>query len=188
MKKIKTIYFYLFIVLLQAIVFLILVAQVIPSWEIVAIVIVCLLYIIALIFDGFILNRTWRYLIKKQTKTTSAVLTSLLGLLITSWLFYTFMIFILFIGGGPFPGKLEKEINYPKYGKTIYIYNSSFLDPETTIKMREGWLPIMKDKKHLNGWESSRIEIEQKDNIVELKNEWTKAIVRINLETGKVFE
>lgn len=188
MQKIKTIYFYLFILLLQAIAFLIVVAQVIPSWKIVGGAIVCLLYSIALLFDGLILNRAWWYLIKKQTKTTSIALTSLLGLIITGWLFCTFMIFMLVFEGGPFPGKLEREINYPKYGKTVYIYNSSFLDPETTIKMREGWLPIMKDKKHLNGWESSRIEIEQKDNIVELKNEWTKAIVRINLETGKVFE
>ena len=185
MKKNKTKYLYLLILLLQAIGVLVLIPQAIPSWEMGIIIFVSALYGVNLVIAGFILHRTQKKLSIKQTTKKSWLLTIGLGLIITGWLFYSFLCCSMGFGQGLFGGALEKEIHYPAYGKTLYIYNSSWLDPETTIKMREGWLPIMKDKKH---WycAPNNIKIEKKGDYIQLKE--GQDSIQINLKTGALIE
>lgn len=55
------------------------------------------------------------------------------------------------IGGGPFGATYSKQFHFAELGATIYLYDSSFLDPETTVYVRRGWLPLREQVMHLGG-------------------------------------
>ena len=63
------------------------------------------------------------------------------GLMFTIWSFGA-LLTAFAIGGGPFGATYSKQFHFAELGATIYLYNSSFLDPETTVYVRRGWLPL----------------------------------------------
>lgn len=51
------------------------------------------------------------------------------------------LIAVLSISGGPFGASYDKQFHFAEFEATVYLYDSSFIDPETTVYVRRGWLP-----------------------------------------------
>lgn len=63
------------------------------------------------------------------------------GLMFAVWSFGV-LITAFAIGGGPFEASYSKQLHFAELDATIYLYDSSFLDPETAVYVRRGWLPL----------------------------------------------
>jgi hypothetical protein len=51
----------------------------------------------------------------------------------------------------PFGPRYARQFKFPEYDSTVYLYDSSFLDPSTTVFVRQGWLPLRTRVVTLNG-------------------------------------
>jgi len=114
----------------------------IPEWEpYVDLLVVCLVTVSAaagiLSFNaarrrfGRRLSAKWRYL---------AYFFSAL-IMFAVWSFAA-LIAAFAAGGGLFAATYSQQFHFAELDTTIYLYNSSFLDPETTVYVRRGWLPL----------------------------------------------
>jgi len=52
------------------------------------------------------------------------------------------LITVFAVAGGPFGATYNRQVHFAELDTTIYLYDSSFLDPETTVYRRRGWLPL----------------------------------------------
>lgn len=72
----------------------------------------------------------------------------LAGLLFTVWSLGA-LITAFAISGGPFGATYSKQFHFAEVETTVYLYDSTFLDPETTVYLRRGWLPLRERVMHL---------------------------------------
>lgn len=70
------------------------------------------------------------------------------GLVLALWSFSA-LIAALAVSGGPFGATYSKQFHFAELGATVYLYDSTFLDPETTVYLRRGWLPLREQVMHL---------------------------------------
>lgn len=63
------------------------------------------------------------------------------GLMLSVWSF-TALLAAFAVSGGVFSPTYSQQFHFAELDTTIYLYNSSFLDPETTVYVRRGWLPL----------------------------------------------
>ncbi|MBD2340048.1 hypothetical protein H6G64_24060 [Calothrix sp. FACHB-156] len=125
--------------------------KLIPEWYLfksitLGIILLLILSIFIYIFIAIIvrfsshLNKRQGFLAKSQD-----VVISILVFLI--WIFATFLFVTQSLGAFSFTySNLNKQVHYPAYAKTIYIYESSeFLEKYKTYSLwiKNGWLPIM---------------------------------------------
>ncbi len=80
---------------------------------------------------------------------------------------------------------LEREIKYPNHNTNIYIYNASFLDPATSVKIKKGYSPLMKDIKFLANWIPYKVKESHNDKTAILS--FGSDTIKISLETGKLI-
>lgn len=59
------------------------------------------------------------------------------------------LVAVFAIGGSPFGTTYEKQFHFAEVDTTVYLYDSSFLDPETSVFVRRGWLPLREQVMHL---------------------------------------
>jgi len=168
LRKINTLYFILALIVLIILGFLSVIPQVIPSWEIVQEILVGILYILNLILVYFIIRRFQKKIVPYVSKKAGILITSSISFVVVGGVIIMFFFTSLGFGQGFMGATLEKELNYPDYKTTIYIYDAGFLDPATAIKIKKGWLPIMKDVKFLGNWIPYRIKARQTSEIVQI--------------------
>jgi hypothetical protein len=49
------------------------------------------------------------------------------------------------LGNGVFASTYKRQLHFAEAGITIYLYDSSFLHPETIVYQRRGWLPVRRE-------------------------------------------
>ena len=183
--NIKTVYFIFALITLSLLGFLVVIPQFIPSWEIIPKVLVGLIYVSNIVLLYLIIKRSQKYFFSRFAKKPALISTTLISI------FSVFTILILFIGtslglGQGFMGaRYEKEFNYPKRHTSIYIYDASLLAPATTIKVRKGFFPLMKDLKTMNGWIPYGIKVTHTKDVAQLV--FQTDTLKISLETGELI-
>ncbi|HEX2736492.1 MAG TPA: hypothetical protein VHM70_33045 [Polyangiaceae bacterium] len=120
-------------------------AQWIPEWQRVSDVVATSL-VLAMGGIGVVLfNRFRRRASGHQApgwRLTVNVLVALVGL--SAWSFAA--VLVLFMSAGfPFGATYHSQLPFPEYHTTLYLYDSSFLDPSTTVFVRQGWLPLRRE-------------------------------------------
>ncbi|BAY28828.1 hypothetical protein NIES2107_06600 [Nostoc carneum NIES-2107] len=125
--------------------------QLIPEWYlfkcITSGIILLLIFSIFIYIFIAIIVRISHHLNKRQgfLARIQDVVVSILVFLI--WIFATFLFVTQSLGAFSFTyTTLNKQVHYPAYAKTIYIYESSeFLEKSKTYSLwiQNGWLPIM---------------------------------------------
>jgi hypothetical protein len=88
--------------------------------------------------------------IRERVKPPSRWLAQLLlaALMFAVWSFGA-VIAAFAVGGGPLSATYIKQLHFEEIDTTIYLYDSSFLDPETTVYRRRSWLPVREQVMHL---------------------------------------
>ena len=185
MQKIKTIYFIFALITFIIFGFSLLIPQIIPSWEIVQKIIIEIIYVFNLALVYIIIRRTQKFSFTRFSKKIAITLTSFTTLFLAFSILFLFAVTSLGFGQGFMGATLEKEYNFPEYNTTIYIYNAGFLDPATAIKLRKGWLPIMKDIKFIGGYAASETKVLLKENIIQLSFQDTT--FNISLKTSNLI-
>lgn len=73
----------------------------------------------------------------------------------------------------------DHQIEFPAYATTVYVYDSSWLDPAMTLKMRRGKLPFTEEMGTNYHYNASQFEMH-------VDGEWAESdVVRLHLPTGK---
>jgi hypothetical protein len=111
--------------------------------------------------------RSKKYLAQQFKKATTALLTTFVAISIIGGLFIAFIITTLGVGQGFMGGTLIKELSYPKHKVKLYLYDDSFLDPLTTIKIKHKTWPVMEDLAYIENCQPSELTIWRHDDIVE---------------------
>ena len=155
--------------------------EVIPSLEFVQQIIILVLYLANIVFAYVIVLRFKNYLQKNLSLAKTAILTSITGIIITLSLAILFIFTSLGIGQGFLGGSVAKELNYPNHKVTLYLYDNSFMEQITTIKMKHKTWPIMEDVSFIEHCHPSQLKIWRHDDIVEFS--YLDIYVRINLIT-----
>ena len=91
----------------------------------------------------------------------------LAGLVFATWSFAA-LITAFAVSGGPFGATYSKQFHFAEFDATIYLYDSSFLDPETTVYLRRGWLPLREQVMHL-GKAPDDVEVTLRGNLLMLE-------------------
>jgi hypothetical protein len=183
--NIKTVYLIFTLITLSLFGFLVVSPQFIPSWEIVPKVIVGLIYISNIILLYIIIKRSQKYFFKHFAKKLALRLTILISILSVFTILFLFIGTSLGFGQGFLGASYVKEFNYPKRHTSIYIYDAGFLDPVTSIKVRRGFFPFMKDLKTMNGWIPYGIKVSHNKDAAQLV--FQTDTLKISLETGKLI-
>ncbi len=94
------------------------------------------------------------------------------------FLFSTFLC-LMGLHGFLFEPRYVKQAEFAAFDTTIYVYDSSFLDPEASFTVRRGWLPFMEEIGNFGGVSASDIELTQ-------DGEWAVCdVFRYHLTTGE---
>lgn len=184
MSKIKTFYFVIALIVSVLLGILVAIPELIPSFEIIQVIVILILYVANILFVYIIVIRFRNFTRTKQHKENTALLTGLVSIVGVGFLFFAFIITSLGIGQGFMGGKFEKELNYPGYHVKIYLYDDSFLDPLTTIKIKHKFWPVMQDLAFLENCKPSYLTISRQDDFVEFS--CGLKVVRLNLKTREV--
>jgi len=157
--------------------------EVIPSLVRVQQIIILVFYLANIAFAYVIIVRFWNYLKQSFEKRTSIIVTTLVAIIITGSLFFSFLFTSLGIGQGFMGGTLAKELDYPTRKVKLYIYNDGFLDPLTTIKMKHKTWPIMEDVAFIENCHPLELKILKNDNTVKIS--CNNIVVKVDLINGK---
>lgn len=180
MKKIRTIYFAIILVVCIALGIIVVIPEIIPSLEFVEQIIILILYLINIVCVYVLIVRLKAFLSTKMQKGGMIALTSLAIFSISIVLFFSFIITSFSIGQGFLGGSLNKELKYPKHNVTIYFYDDGFLDPLTTIKIDHKIWPIMEDLSYFENRYSSEIDVVNLGNKVKLTSD--NIVVEVDLK------
>jgi hypothetical protein len=107
------------------------------------------------------------------------VLTIAIGFLSLGMLFMTAFLSEISIHGLFESTSADHQIDFPAYATTVYVYDSSWLDPAMTLKMRRGKLPFTEEMGTNYHYSASQFEMH-------VDGEWAESdVVRLHLPTGK---
>ena len=98
---------------------------------------------------------------------------------------FLFVVTTLKLGQGFMGATFQKEFNYPKRQLSVYIYDAGFLGPASSIKVRKGFFPFMKNLKTMDGWIPYGIKAALTNDRVQLV--FQSDTLRISLETGELI-
>lgn len=157
--KIKTIYVILVLIVFIILGILVILPDVIPSWVAVQQIIILVLYVFNIVFAYIIIIRLFNYLKTSFSKKTSVVATTLIAIFTTGFLFLAFIFTSLGIGQGFMGGTLAKELKYPEYKVKLYLYDDSFLDAMTTLKIKHRFWPTMENLVFIENCHPSELNI-----------------------------
>jgi len=184
MKNIKTIYFIILLIFFVLLGIIIVSPELIPSFEMVQVVALGVIYLINIVLVYIIIIRLWHYLQNIFAKTKANIFTTLVASIVAFALLISFIITSLSIGQGYMGGKLYKELNYHEYHVTLFLYDDGFLDPLTTVKIKNRTWPLMKNYFYIENCEPSEIKTQTKADLLELSS--SEIVVTINLKTREI--
>ncbi|OQX98752.1 MAG: hypothetical protein B6I20_10675 [Bacteroidetes bacterium 4572_117] len=185
MLKIKFIYYIIFLISSIILGFVIIIPDIIPSWEIVQQAIFGLLYTINIVLAYIIIRLSPTIFNNNLSKKHSYILKSATTVFLSLILLFSFVATSFGLGQGFMGPKLEKEIKYPDYKATVYIFDAGFIDPATSVKIKKGRLPFMKELVFLGNWIPYQVEETLNDSIVQFSYE--NDTIGIDLKTGKLI-
>jgi len=183
MNKIKTRYFLLALVISVFLGILVTIPQVIPSWVFVQQVIIVILYLLNIVLAYMIIVRFKNFIRSKQKGQNAVIFTGIIAVLIIGGLFISFIITSLGIGQGFMGGSMAKELDYPSYKVKIYLYDDSFLDPLTSIKIKKKFWPVMENLEFIEHCQPEEVKIWRHSDTVEIVH--GHIAIKINLLTRK---
>lgn len=73
------------------------------------------------------------------------------------------------VSGGPFGATYSKQFHFAEVDATIYLYDSSFLDPATTVYLRRGWLPL-REQVMILGEAPDDVEVVLRGNVLTVED------------------
>ncbi|NJO90582.1 MAG: hypothetical protein HC831_17695 [Chloroflexia bacterium] len=179
MSKIKTVYIILALVVFIILGVLVILPEVIPSWVVVQQIVILVLYLCNIVFAYVIIVRSWNYLKQNFSKKVSTVATVIISIFITVGLFFSFIITSLGIGQGFMGGSLAKELDYPEHKIKLYLYDDSFLDAMTTLKIKHKFLPTMENLAFIDNCQPLELDILKYGDT--LKISCNNMMVKVNL-------
>lgn len=183
MDKIKIRYFLIALIVSVILGILVTIPQVIPSWVFVQQVIIVILYLLNIVFAYVIIVRFRNFIRTRQKGIHAVIYTGIVAVLIIGGLFISFIITSLGIGQGFMGGSLAKELDYPSYKVKIYLYDDSFLDPLTTVKIKKKFWPVMENVAFIEHCRPEEVKVWRHNDTVEITHE--HIAVKINLQTRK---
>ena len=80
------------------------------------------------------------------------------------------LVAVFAVGGSPFGARYEKQFHFAEVDTTVYLYDSSFLDPETSVYVRRGWLPLRERVMHL-GKAPEHVDVVLRGNVVMVEDQ-----------------
>ena len=179
MSKIKTIYIILGLIVFVALGVMVIIPEVIPSWVAVQQIIILVLYVANIVFVYVILARLWNYLKQNFERSTSVLVSTLTAIMVSGGLFFSFIFTSLGIGQGFMGGSLAKELNYPSYKVKLYLYDDSFLDAMTTLKIKHKTLPIMQDLAFIDNCQPLELKIMKSNDTVNIS--CNNVVIKVDL-------
>jgi len=153
----------------------------VPEWKWVMIGITVLLFLVSIFFAVKLvknINETAFFNRFKGTKVL--IITLLVGVMGVTY----FLAFFL-AQGGLFAPTLVRKYESKEYHQTFYIYDASWLDPVTIIKVRHSFLPILNEVKLIPQWHPDMVKFEERGDTLRISNYCQKVLV--DLKTGKVL-
>jgi hypothetical protein len=179
MSKIKTIYIILALIVFVGLGVLSILPEVIPSWVAVQQIVILVLYLCNIVFAYFIIVRLWSYLKEGFSKQVSLIATAIISTFIIGGLFFSFVFTSLGIGQGYMGGTLKKELNYPEHKIKLYLYDDSFLDAMTTLKIKNRFWPTMENLAFINNCHPLELDVLKYGDT--LKISCNNVMVKVNL-------
>ncbi len=184
MKNIKTIYFIMLLIFNLVLGIIVVLPEFIPSFEKVQVIVHGVIYLINIVLVYLLTIRFWQYLLNIFNKKKANILTTLVASIVAFGLLISFIITSLSIGQGYMGGKLYKELNYHEYHVRLFLYDDGFLDPLTTVKIKNKTWPVMKNLIYIENCQPSDLKTQIKTNILELSS--SDIMVTINLKTREI--
>jgi hypothetical protein len=152
----------------------------IPEWSSFQVITVCLALAAGLATGIWLLREVWLQAGTRLTSGFKVVLFLSVGFLATVGYGVAGLFSIFMLHGGLFAPIYVRQFDFPAYQTTIYVYDSSFLDPEVSITVRRGKLPLMDDVGTFGNYEASGVELSQ-------AGEWAVCeLFKMHLPTGEV--
>lgn len=87
---------------------------------------------------------------KEGKPLRSIVPTVVLALVLGCGLVFMVLVQAYFLSGGIFPAYFHGKMEFPEHQVTLYVYDDSFLDGRTLLRVRRGWLPFMENVEEFN--------------------------------------
>lgn len=184
MEKIKSIYVILGLIVFTAMGTLAIIPELIPSWVWVQQIVILLLYLLNIVFVYVIITRLWNYLKTSYSRKTSLLATSIVTFIVISGLLVAFVVTTLGIGQGFMGGSLAKELKYPEHKIKLFLYDESFLDARTTLKVKHKFWPTMKDLAFIENCHPKELDIIKYGDTLKIVAHNT--ILKVNLVNRKV--
>jgi len=178
MNKIRTIYFVLAIIFTSILAILIVLPEVIPSFEKAQVISLGVVYMINIALAYMIIVRLRQYLQNMFDKTRTSVLSTIVMVIFALVLTATFIINSFGIGQGY--GKYYKDLKFHQPRVTIYLYDDSSVNPLTTIKIKDETWPVMENLAFIENCNPSNLVISQKSDTLILSSQ--DIILKINLK------
>jgi hypothetical protein len=148
----------------QGLAFLIAVANWIPEWELFQKISIVVLMLGALVGASWLFWNGRRY-IKDRIQMNLRILVTVLGTVFLVMHLLGVSLLCAFAAGGIWPPEYHHQVEFPEYGATLYIFDTSFLDASATVYLRKGWLPFMHQVGSY-GMAGSEVEVTQAGNVI----------------------
>lgn len=136
----------------------------------------------ALVAGIFLVRGAWLQSKGRMETTFRWVVTIASALVMAGIILFGALISALNTYGGIFPSSLRATYDFPENNATVYLYDSGFLDPETTVKLRSGFLPVMRRVAVVRYYLERGEEASQSGDWVDFGR------ASLNLETGEFRE
>ncbi len=179
MSKIRTIYIILALIVFIVLGVMVILPEVIPSWVAVQQIVILVLYLCNIVFAYVIIVRLWNYLKQSFSKKVSTIATVIISIFITGSLFFSFIFTSLGIGQGFMGGTFAKELDYPEHKIKLYLYDDSFLDAMTTLKIKHKFWPTMENLAFIDNCHPVELDVLKYGDT--LKISCNNVIVKVNL-------
>jgi hypothetical protein len=166
MAKIKTIYLVTGLLTLIVLGFLVTIPQFIPSFELVEAICVLVVYVLIIAFAYALIIRMRNYFEGIYSTNQVLIFTKLFAALIIIGLFISFILTSSNLGQGLFKGYFVEELHYPNYKVKLYLYDDSYIESFTTVKIKNKRLPVMKNVAFIEGYRPTELKISKNKDTV----------------------
>jgi hypothetical protein len=133
----------------------------IPEWELFQIITAAMGILGAAVAAGLLLRGIWLQTRTRMQQGSRVVLVLMTGFVTFGALLFSSAMTTFILNRGFFEPILKQKFEFPEYSTTVYVYDSSFFDPETTFKLRHGSLPFAFEAGRFPGYDPDHLTVEQ---------------------------
>jgi hypothetical protein len=133
----------------------------IPEWRLFQIITAILGLLGATASMIFLLRGIWLQAREKMDNMLLMLIIVFTGMVTSGILFMAGLFTLFVIDGGLFAPVFKQKFAFPEYGITIYVYDSSFLDPEAQFRVRRSALPFALYAGTFHGYDAEHLTVEQ---------------------------